>query len=80
MSTKRIIHESDKHAGGISILVPSDEYLETHTLEQLAKKDVPKGKKYKITDLSALPNIADRAFRNAWTADFSTYDGIGEGV
>jgi hypothetical protein len=77
MSTKRIIYESDTHPGGIAILVPTDEYLKDHTIEDVAKKDVPKGKKYKITDLSALPTISDRSFRNAWTADFSTYDGIG---
>ena len=40
------------------------EYLETHTIEELAAKDVPSGKPYKIVDVSDIPT--DRTFRNAW--------------
>jgi hypothetical protein len=60
--TKRIIFPNDD--GGVSILIPTPEYLETHTIEELAAKDVPAGKPYKIVDLSDIPT--DRTFRDAW--------------
>ena len=59
---QRIIYPSDD--GGVSILIPSAEYLEEHTIEELAAKDVPAGKPYKIVDVSEIPE--DRTFRNAW--------------
>ena len=34
------------------------------TLEEIAKKDVPKGARYKIIPVSDIPT--DRTFRNAW--------------
>lgn len=39
------------------------------TLEEIAKKDVPTGKKYKIVEDSDIPT--DRSFRDAWTASES---------
>ena len=46
------------------------------TIEEIAAKDVPTGKKYKIVDDSDVPT--DRAFRDAWTADDSDLtDGVG---
>lgn len=59
---QRIIYPNDD--GGVSILIPTPEYLETHTIEELAAKDVPAGKPYKIVDVSDIPE--DRTFRNAW--------------
>jgi hypothetical protein len=59
---QRIIYPNDD--GGVSILIPTPEYLETHTIEELAAKDVPAGKPYKIVDVSEIPE--DRTFRNAW--------------
>lgn len=59
---KRIIFPNDD--GGVSIIIPTPEYLETHTIEELAAKDVPAGKPYKIVDVSEIPS--DRTFRNAW--------------
>lgn len=59
---KRIIFPNDD--GGVSILIPSPEYLAEHTIEELAAKDVPAGKTYKIVDVSDIPE--DRTFRNAW--------------
>jgi hypothetical protein len=58
-----IIYPNDE--GGVSIIVPSPEYLKTHTIEQLAAKDVPEGKPFQIVDEADLPK--DRTFRNAWT-------------
>ena len=59
---QRIIYPNDD--GGVSILIPTEEYLAEHTIEELAAKDVPAGKPYKIVDVSDVPS--DRTFRNAW--------------
>lgn len=60
--TQRIIYLNDD--GGVSILIPTPEYLADHTIEELAAKDVPAGKPFKIVDVSEIPS--DRTFRNAW--------------
>jgi hypothetical protein len=60
--TKRIIYPTDN--GGVAIIVPSSEYLVEHTIEELAAKDVPAGKPFKIVDVADIPS--DRTFRNAW--------------
>ena len=39
------------------------------TIEEIAAKDVPTGKKYKIVEDSDIPS--NRDFRNAWTVDES---------
>lgn len=59
---QRIIYPNDN--GGVSILIPTPEYLAEHTIEELAAKDVPAGKPYKIVDASDIPE--DRTFRDAW--------------
>jgi hypothetical protein len=58
----RIIYPNDE--GGVSIIIPSPEALETMTIEEIAAKDVPAGKPFKIVDVSDIPS--DRTFRNAW--------------
>jgi hypothetical protein len=60
--TQRIIYPNDD--GGVSILIPTEEYLAEHTIEELAAKDVPEGKPFKIVDVSEIPE--DRTFRDAW--------------
>lgn len=60
--TQRIIYPNDE--GGVSIIIPTPEYLETHTIEELAAKDVPEGKPYKIVATEDIPT--DRTFRDAW--------------
>lgn len=60
MSDKRIIYPSDD--GGVTVIVPAPEC--GLTIEQIAAKDVPSGKPYKIVDVSEIPS--DRTFRNAW--------------
>jgi hypothetical protein len=62
---KLIIYPND--TGGICILTPASEC--GLTIEEIAAKDVPAGKPYKIIDSADIP--ADREFRNAWTADFT---------
>lgn len=57
---KRIVYPTDE--GGIAIIIPA---LECGlTIEEIAAKDVPAGKPYKIIDVSEVPT--DRTFRNAW--------------
>jgi hypothetical protein len=60
--SQRIIYPTD--AGGVAILIPTPEYLAEHTIEELAAKDVPAGKPFKIVDVADIPT--DRTFRNAW--------------
>jgi hypothetical protein len=60
--TKRIIYPTDE--GGVAIVIPSPEALEIMTIEEIAAKDVPAGKPFKIIDTADVPT--DRTFRNAW--------------
>lgn len=60
--TQRIIYPNDE--GGVSIVIPTLEALETMTIEEIAAKDVPAGKEFKIVDVKDIPQ--DRTFRNAW--------------
>lgn len=68
---KRIIYKNDD--GTIVIIVPANCGL---TVEQIAQKDVPTGKSYKIVNVSDIST--DRTFRNAWTIDDAELtDGVG---
>jgi len=60
--TQRIIYPTDD--GGVAILIPAPEYLAKHTIAELAAKDVPEGKPFKIVDVADIPT--DRTFRDAW--------------
>jgi hypothetical protein len=57
---ERIIYQNDD--GGVSIIVPAPEC--GLTIEEIAAKDVPAGKEFKIVDVSDIPE--DRTFRSAW--------------
>ena len=57
--TKRIIYPTDD--GGVAVIIPADCGL---TIEEIASKDVPEGKPYKIVGVADIPT--DRTFRNAW--------------
>jgi len=56
---QRIIYRTDD--GGVAIIIPADCGL---TIEEIAAKDVPEGKPYKIVDVADIPT--DRTFRDAW--------------
>ena len=72
---KRIIYKNLDNS--VSIIVPSDDALKIMNIEDIAKKDVPTGYKYKIVDVSEIPS--DREFRNAWSIDEAELtDGVGE--
>lgn len=60
--TQRIIYPTDE--GGVAVVIPTPEALQTMTIEQIADKDVPAGKPFKIVNTSDIPE--DRTFRNAW--------------
>ena len=70
----RIIYKTDE--GGLAVIVPSDNALAEHTIQEIAKKDVPAGKAYKIVSVDDIPS--DRTFRNAWEVDEADLtDGVG---
>jgi len=65
-----------QHEGGVAVLYPTPEALASWTIEQIAEKDVPHGKPFKIVDVADIP--ADRTFRNAWEVDAAMLtDGVG---
>ena len=62
--------------GGVSVCYPSSEALQSHAIEEIAEKDVPAGKPYKIVSVDEIPS--DRTFRDAWEADEADLtDGVG---
>ena len=78
MSDKRIIYKNTDSSisSDVSIIIPTPEALQSMTIEQIAKKDVPTGYKYKIVDVSEISS--DRTFRDAWIIDDAELtDGVG---
>ena len=68
----RIIFKTPENT--VSVLIPSPNW--SGTMEELAKKDVPTGLKYKIVEDEVIPS--DRSFRDAWEVDESELtDGVG---
>jgi len=76
---KKIIYRQDN--GSVSVLLPiiteiNPDTKVAYTVEEIAKKDVPTGYKYKIVEDTDVPT--DRSFRDAWTVDESDLtDGVG---
>ena len=58
-SNKRILYPDD---GGVAVITPADNC--GLTVEEIAAKDVPSGRPYRIVDASEVPT--DFTFRNAW--------------
>ena len=56
----RIIYPTDD--GGVAVIIPAAEC--GLSIEEIAAKDVPAGKPFKIVDVSDIPE--DRTFRGAW--------------
>jgi hypothetical protein len=56
---QRIIYPTDN---GVAVIVPAAEC--GLTTEEIAAKDVPAGKPFKIVDVADIPT--DRTFRDAW--------------
>jgi hypothetical protein len=57
---QRILYPTDN--GGVAVIIPAAEC--GLTIDEIAAKDVPEGKPYKIVDVSDIPS--DRTFRDAW--------------
>ena len=57
---QRIIYPTDD--GGVAVIIPAAEC--GLSIEEIAAKDIPAGKPYKIVDVSDIPE--DRTFRAAW--------------
>ena len=72
MTEQRIIYQNEH--GGVSVIIP---FLGSGlTIGQIAEKDVPTGKPYKIIDAEEIPT--DRSARNGWTVDVADLtDGVG---
>ncbi len=71
---KLIIYPNDDD--GVAVIHPSPNTK--YTIEQIALKDVPAGKPYRIIDATDIPT--DRTFRRAWEADFTEPEGFGIGA
>lgn len=72
--SKVILYKND--FGGVAVVVPTEDCLKYRTIEEIARKDVPHGKPYKIVDVADLPS--DHTFFNAWEIDESILtDGVG---
>jgi hypothetical protein len=52
---QRIIYKTND--GGVAVIIPA-------VSVELAMKDIPEGKPYKIVDVADIPT--DRTFRDAW--------------
>ena len=48
-----------------AVIAPTAEYLQDHTIEECAAKDVPANTPFEIVDTDTVPT--DRTFRGAWT-------------
>ena len=71
---QKIIYQTDD--GGVAVIIPTAEALAHHTIQEIAVKDVPAGKPFRIVDDADLPT--DRSQRDAWTVDPAVLtDGIG---
>jgi len=71
--TQLIIFKQDN--GILAVMIPTPECLETHSILEIAIKDVPAGKRFKIIDASELPQDIPQ---EAWVVDEADLtDGIG---
>ena len=68
-----IIYNQDN--GIPAVMTPTPECLQTHTILEIAVKDVPAGKRFKIVDAADLPTDVPQ---EAWTVDEADLtDGVG---
>ena len=67
-----IIYNQDN--GIPAVCTPTPEALQSHTIQEIAAKDVPAGKPFKIVDVADLPD----APQEAWVIDDADLtDGVG---
>jgi hypothetical protein len=71
--TQVIIYNQDN--GIPAVLMPTEEALAAHSIIEIAIKDVPAGKRFKIIDASEIPQDTPQ---EAWVVDEADLtDGIG---
>jgi hypothetical protein len=71
---QQIIYKQNN--GVVAIITPTPDALMAMSITDIAAKDVPTGKPYKIVDASEIP--ADRSQRELWTVDEADLtDGVG---
>ena len=71
---ERIIYKQDN--GVLAVIIPAPEALAVMSIAEIAAKDVPTGKPYKIIPTTDIP--IDRTDRELWTAsDADLIDGVG---
>ena len=69
---KCVIYLQDN--GVVAVIIPTPEALEQHSIQAIAIKDVPAGKKFKIVDAAELPTEP----QEAWVVNEADLtDGIG---
>ena len=72
MTQQVIIYKQDN--GIPAVMTPTPECLQTHSIHEIAVKDVPAGKPFAIVDSSELPD----APQEAWVIDDADLtDGVG---
>jgi len=76
MEEKKVIIFDNPAEGQLALMWKSAKCSLTY--EEVAKKDVPKGLKYKIVNESDLPS--DLSFIDAWEDDFTDVTDVGEYV
>jgi hypothetical protein len=70
--SKVIIYKQDNNT--VAVIMPTQEALTKYTLKEIAFKDVPAGKNFKIIDVNSLPKFP----QEAWEIDDSELtDGVG---
>ena len=70
--SERIIYKTD--SGTVAFVSPTQQALDSHTIEEIAVKDVPAGKPFAIVDAADLPSDP----QEAWVVDDADLtDGIG---
>lgn len=68
---ERIVYQTEN--GGVAVITPGDCGL---TIKEIADKDVPTGKPYKIVNVSDIPS--DYTQSDAWTVNEADLtDGVG---
>ena len=73
----KIVYQNEQ--GGVCVVHPTAEALESMSIQDIAAKDVPKGIPYTLVEDGEIPT--DRTFRDAWVLDESTvWVGVGKGV
>ena len=72
----KIVYQNEQ--GVVCVVHPTEEALESMSIQDIADKDVPKGILYALVEDNEIPT--DRTFRDAWVLDESiVWVGVGKG-